>query len=338
MNAPARTRLALLRQRLEDTRARLTIDADTHISDPRVMSDAERERFETGEYYHGRPISAEGLIQEMDLARVDMALVWQNPSSTAYSDDAERNAEALAEANRYVFESAERHPERLIPAGWVDPKACGLRGTLALVERLVGEFGAFLVKLNPAQNEFMMDSPDAVKVVDCIVDLGAVPAFHFGADTPYTPPRALRAIALRHPGHPVMAVHMGGGGAGYMEAEATYREARALGLERPEIRYALSTKRDAHIESDLIAYQLAGEPFCHNLFCASDAPFGKMTWNFGAFRGMFDALAAGEAHTDPRVRSHPGLFTEAAIHNYMGLNFARFAAESCARIAETVCR
>ena len=95
------------------------------------------------------------------------------------------------------------------------------------------------------------------------------------------------------PEHPVLAIHMGGSGAGYPEADELYRQARELGLRRSNIRYVLSAKRDTHIESDLIAYTQAGEPFCRNLSCASDAPYGRMTWNFGGFRAMFRSLQDG---------------------------------------------
>jgi predicted TIM-barrel fold metal-dependent hydrolase len=329
MNPAAAAKIAALSKRLEEAGEGLVIDADTHISDLDSLGDDERRRHDAGAgYYHGRPISGEELIREMDLACVDMALAWQNPSTTRYTRDPARNTEALLSANRYVCRAAERYPTRLIPAGWVDPKACGLENTLRLVETLVGEFGFFMVKLNPAQNAFMMDSPEALVVVDRIVELGAVPAFHFGADTPYTPAGALRAVAERHPERPVVAVHMGGGGASYSEAETLYLEARALGLERPNIRYVLSTKRDAHIESDLLAYQAAGEPFLRHLFCASDSPYGRMAWNFGGFRGLLRSLE------DAR----PELFGGGAASQYLGGNFARFAAESCRRLLDGACR
>ena len=109
-------------------------------------------------------------------------------------------------------------------------------------------------------------------LVDRIVALGAVPAFHFGADTPFTPAAGLGAVAMRHPDHPVIGVHMGGGGAGYMKADALYTAARELGLQCSNVFFILSAKRDTHIESDLIAYRAAGAPWRHNLAVASDAP------------------------------------------------------------------
>jgi predicted TIM-barrel fold metal-dependent hydrolase len=316
--------LARLCNRLE-TSTNLVIDADTHATDTSALADeiATRYRTEPG-YYHGRPISAEDIVREMNMADVDMALCWQNPAATWYPGDPDDNAAALLEANRYIRDSADRYPDKIVPAGWVDPRALGLSNTLRLVETLVLEFGFAIVKMNPAQNQFPIDSPEVSRVVERIADLGAVPAFHYGADSPYTPASGLRRIAEMLGDHPVLAVHMGGGGASYLEAESLYRESRALGLERGNVRFILSAKRDTHIEETLIAYQLAGEPFCRNLFCASDAPYGRMTWNFGGYRAMFKSLIDGRRHTDARVRGNPGLFTQEAAARYLGGNFAAF--------------
>lgn len=320
-------------QRLEANAAGLVIDADTHVTDLDSLDGPLRHQYRTTpDYYHGRPISAEDAIREMDMAGVNMALAWQNPATTVYGSSPDANTRALTEANRYVLESAQRYPDRFIPAGWVDAKACGLENTLELVDRLVFEFGFLIVKLNPAQNGYQIDGPLSLAVIDRIVAIGAIPAFHFGADTTYTPAEGLRAVAERHPERPVVAVHMGGGGAGYLEAEDLYRAARQLGFECPNIRYVFSAKRDTHIESDLIAYQLAGEPLCRHLFCGSDAPYGRMTWNFGGFRAMFGSLIDGTAHTDARVRARPGLFTPETARNYLGANFARFVAEEYRRL------
>ncbi len=327
------TRLAI---QLETQAEALVIDADTHVTDPASLAGTTRERFETTQnYYHGRPISAEDLVRELDMAEVDMALIWQNPAATPYIGDPESNTQALWAANRYVKQSAERYPDRLIPAGWVDPRACGGDNALAMVRSLIVDYGFFVVKMNPAQNQYPIDSPEVLALVDAIVELGAVPAFHFGADTEFTPAEGLRQVAARHPGHPLLAVHMGGGGAGYVAAESLYAAARRLGLECPDIHYVLSAKRETHIESDLVTYQMAGEPFCHHLFCASDAPYGRIAWNFGGFRAMFRSLADGARHTDPRMQEHPGLFPPEAVQNYLGGNFARFAAAGCRRLLAT---
>jgi predicted TIM-barrel fold metal-dependent hydrolase len=305
----------------------LTIDADVHATDtrrypPRPMPG----------YYHGRPVSAEDLVEEMDQADVSMANVWQNPACTRYPGGEDENAQALLQSNRYIFESALRFPERFIPAGWTDPKACGVSNACRVAEVCVREFGFALVKMNPAQNGYPIDSPLVMAVLDRIVELGAVPVFHFGADSPYTPAGGLEAVARRHPGHPVVAVHMGGGGAGYLEAEGHYHQALELGIRCPNIRYIFSAMRDTYIEEALILYQLAGPPFSENLFCGSDAPYGRMAWNFGGYREMLRCLMNGAGHGHPRLRKHPGLFTPESVRDYLGGNFARFMVDAYRRL------
>ncbi len=333
MDSTTAEHLGRLAEHLNEHAATLVIDADAHATDTAGLTGHLRERYQAAEgYYHGRPVSAEDLICEMGGAAIDMALIWQNPAATANSDSMDENTAALLASNAYIRDAARRFPSRFIPAGWTDPKACGLDGAIRIAETCVREFGFPIVKMNPAQNRYPIDSPEVLALMDRIVELGAVPAFHFGADTPYTPAEGLARVAARYPDHPILAVHMGGGGAAYDAAESTYQAARALGLAQPNIRFILSAKRDAHIESDLIQYQLAGEPFCRNLFCGSDAPYGRMAWNFGGFRWMFKALIDGANHTDARVRSRPGLFTPAVAQGYMGGNFARFAAAACRQL------
>lgn len=275
----------------------LTIDADAHATDIKKYP-----RPNTPHYYHGRPLSSEELIEEMNQAQVSMANIWQNPAATLYTVDPEENYSNLLEANRYIHQSALTHPTRFIPSGWTDPKACGIPNACRIAEQCVTEFGFLIVKMNPAQNKYPIDSPAVLEVLDCIVELGAIPAFHYGADSPFTPASGLATIARRHPNHPILAVHMGGGGASYLEAEDQYQQSRELGLELPNIHYALSALRDAHIESNIRAYQ--GEA-SRRLFCASDAPYGRMSWNFGGFRAMLQTL-----NLDPQP--------------YLGQNFADF--------------
>ncbi len=304
----------------------LVIDADTHITDVARLPELWRRRYlEDPHYYHGRPISAEDLIGEMDLCGVDMALCWQDPASTFYGRDCDANAEALLAANRYVFEAARRFPDRILPAGWTDPKACGVANAIRVAEICVCEFGFFIIKMNPAQNAYPIASPEVAEVVARIVELGAVPAFHFGADTPYTPASGLERLLEDHPGHPFIGVHMGGGGASYQGGESLAHEARELGLRRSQLRYILSTKRDTHMERDILTYQKAGPPFSENLFCASDAPYGRMAWNFGGFREMLRTL---------EVR-HPDHFGPEASANYLGRNLTRFALEGLRNLLRT---
>jgi len=232
------------------------------------------------------------------------------------------NFNRLLAANRYIFEAANSFPEKFIPAGWTDPQALTMDDALKMVEICVNELGFPFVKMNPAQNRYHIDS-EAVKIIqDKIVSLGAVPVFHYGADTEYTPASGLAVLASRYPDYRIIAVHMGGGGAGYIESEQLYHDSRDLGLRYPNIKFILSARRDTHTERDLITYQLAGEPFTKNIFCASDTPYGKQNWNFGGYRLMFESLKDGANHPNKRLKEKPQLFNDQAVKNYLGRNIA----------------
>jgi predicted TIM-barrel fold metal-dependent hydrolase len=306
---------------------KLTIDADTHLTDIQNMHPMFRERMkESHDYYQGKPIDAQDLLKEMKMAGVDMSLVWQNPAATLYPGNKDENFTSLLAANRYIYDSAVNHPDKFIPAGWTDPKALGFENALKLAEICVKEFGFAIVKMNPAQNEFPIDDEVVAEMVKHITGMKAIPAFHYGADTIYTPAKGLENLAARFPQSPILAIHMGGGGAGYHEAEQMYHESRELGLKFPNIRYVLSARRDTHSENDIITYQMAGEPFKHNICCASDAPYGRQTWNFGGYRCMLETMLDGQHHTDPRLQKNPQLFKPEDISNFLGGNFARLVA------------
>jgi predicted TIM-barrel fold metal-dependent hydrolase len=190
---------------LKENKNNLVIDADTHISDVNNLPVHHRRKyFETDNYYHGKPISAEDLLKEMKMAGVDMCLCWQNPAVTDYGDDQQKNFETLLKANRYLFETDAKYQGKFIPGGWTDPKNLGVELAIKMAEICVKEFGFLFVKMNPAQNEYNIDSDDVVTVFNKIVELGGIPAFHFGGDTPYTKAEGFEQLAQLHPEHPVV--------------------------------------------------------------------------------------------------------------------------------------
>jgi predicted TIM-barrel fold metal-dependent hydrolase len=318
---------------LEANRHKLIIDADTHLTDLSTLPGDLKAAYEaTPNYYHGRPIGQEEIRREMKMAAVDMVLSWQNPAATPYSGDPSADFEALMRANRHIFEVSQNYPQAFIPAGWTDPKALGVENALRIVDACLFEFGFPIIKLNPAQNAYPITSDEVLAVVDRIAGYGAVTAFHYGADTEFTPAVGLEKVAQRFPQASFLAVHMGGGGAGYLAAESIYLDTREMGIRNPNIQFIQSAKRDTHMESDFIVFQQAGKPYCNNISCGSDAPYGRMSWNFGGFRAMFKSLQDTENHTDPRIRNRQVVFTDADIQGYLGGNFAAFILAAYHRI------
>ncbi len=323
LSASARAAVRARLAHLLAVREHVVIDGDTHPSDPALYLPALRERLAAdANYFHGRPIGDEELIAEMDAAGVDMALCWQNPAVLPPGGSAQENFAHLQAANAAIAELARRYPARILPAGWTDPAALGETGAAEMVRLCVEEWGMAVVKLNPAQNAYPIDSPAVLRLVDRIVGLGAVPAFHFGADTEFTPAEGLAAVAARHADRPVIGVHMGGGGPAYVAAEPLYQAARALGLARPNVFFVESAKRDTHIESDLIAYRLAGPPASRQIALGSDTPYGTVSFTFGGYRALLARLAQGATHADARLRARPGLFDAGAIADLLGRNLA----------------
>lgn len=298
-------------------------DGDAHVTDPAQWPPALAERLaRESDYFHGRPLSAEELLAEMDVAGVAMALIWQNPAATRRGADREDNFAALAEANRVIARAAARWPRRFVPGGWTDPAGLGVEGARRMVDLCVDELGFRIVKINPAQNAIPMDGAEVRAVTEHIVARGALPAFHVGGDTPWTPASALEGLARVIAPHPLIAVHMGGGGSGYVEGDETCRAVREAGLRAGNIYFVQSAKRDSHIESDLIRYRIEGADTLARIGFGSDAPYGKLAWNFGGAEAMIRGLRDAR-HPEQRLRARPGLFGEDDARGLLGGNIAR---------------
>ena len=166
----------------------MIIDADVHIS-PTPEG--------------GNSITADELLRFMDRAGVDKALTWLQPP---YMRE-------IRAANRYVYESVRRYPDRLLGFGWADPHL-GLENARDEIRRCVEEYGFYGVKLNGAQNSFYIDDPQlSLPLIEEIATTGRLLAFHIGTDAyEATHPFRLAKIARQFPQTRILMVHMGGVG------------------------------------------------------------------------------------------------------------------------------
>jgi len=335
MNQTKKIKIENFLKYLHTHKNRLIMDADTHISDLKKMDEWNKTLYDSSpNYYQGKPINAEQLIAEMDMSNIDMSLCWINPALISYHSSLESNYKQLKNAIEYIMKASEKYPTRIIPSGWIDLKILGLNKSMDLVDECINEMGLLVIKMNPAQNGYHMNHPDVCKLVKFMADKGAIPAFHYGADTPFTPPESLVAIAEGIYPHKLIAVHMGGGGASYMEGEAIYHKTRELGLKCDNIYYVESAKRDTHIESDFIAYVAAGEQHYKRIMCGSDAPYGRQSWNYGGYRSMFSTLKNPILHTDVRIHSMQAVFTDEIIQRFMGENLVDLLIEGYSKLLD----
>lgn len=159
------------------------VDADTHIA-------PKQSRF-----------AVESHLSNMERAGVDRSLVWLTP----IYDGAE-----IEDYLAYVYRAVTTHSDKLIGFGWADPTV-GVQHAIDMVRRCIEEYGFYGVKLNGAQNNYIIDSDElALPVVEEIAKLGKPVAFHIGSDA-YENTHPLRAarVAQLFPEIPVLMVHMG---------------------------------------------------------------------------------------------------------------------------------
>ena len=164
----------------------MIFDCDTHMS-PYVN--------------HDRAIDASGLNDMLQKAGIDRALVWLMP----------QGVDNVSESNKYIYDSAKTYPI-FFPFGWTNVME-GVDKAIDDAKRCLVEYGFRGVKLNGAQNNYPIDSPDALKVCEVIAKNNGIIAFHIGADSPDNT-GAFRAanVAAAFPDTTILMVHMGGAG------------------------------------------------------------------------------------------------------------------------------
>jgi uncharacterized protein len=237
----------------------MIVDADVHLSP-------------TNE--GGIGITTDELIRRMDRSGVDKALAWLQPPYMRQTDD----------ANHYVWEATQAYPERIIGFGWVDPHF-GLEAGRETIRRSLGEYGFHGVKLNGAQNSFIIDEPRvALPLIEQIAEAGSVLALHVGADAfEDTHPYRVGRIAARFPDLRILMVHMGGVGHADLTCSAI-----EIAQEHPNIMLLSSAVKTRPILKAL--HTLGPERICWG----SDTPFDPMHVELARFRAMLDGEVTDE--------------------------------------------
>lgn len=231
----------------------MIFDADTHMSPYRNFD---------------LSINAEELVELLSGAGVDKALCWLMPLGVT----------DVSESNRYLYESAKKH-DLLVPFGWANVRE-GLQKALRDAKQCLSEFGFAGVKLNGAQNEYPIDSPEAMAVCDCIAGLGGIIAFHIGSDAPdFTSARRASVVAAAFPETPIIMVHMGGVGVGTADFAD---DVIAAALAHPNMILTGSAIAIGRVEK---AIDILGP---ERVMYGSDAPFSSVTRCLGEYRTMLE--------------------------------------------------
>ena len=240
----------------------MIVDADCHVSP----------------YRKGVNIKAEELLRRMDRSGVDKALIWLTPPYKREID----------ESNDYVCRAARAHPDRLLGFGWADPRL-GVQKAKEMARKCIYQYGFFGVKLNGAQNEFVIDDPKiSMPVVEEIAKSGKLLAFHCGVDAyDRTHPWRIARIARQFPETQILCVHMGGVGHPDMS-----RAVIEMAQEYPNVHLIGSEIGHTSILEAIKA--LGAGRVCFG----SDTPFALMH----VCVAMYDAMLDGEVTSEEKAQ------------------------------------
>jgi predicted TIM-barrel fold metal-dependent hydrolase len=228
----------------------MIIDADCHISSRR---------------FDALAITGADLVERMDRAGVDRALIWLRPPY-------DRNIDP---ENQAVFEAVRGYPDRLIGFGWANPNL-GHPHTLDTIRRCFEEYGFSGIKFNGAQDYFVIDDAAVLPYIEAAARYGKPIAFHIGADFyENTHPYRLGRIAGRFPETQFLMVHMGGAGTPSLE-----RSAIEVAQQHPNITLIGSAIHEMAILRALTV--LGAQRLCFG----SDSPFRLMHVQLAMYQAL----------------------------------------------------
>lgn len=111
-----------------------------------------------------------------------------------------------------VYRKGGTENKRMVPFGWANIRE-GAEKAREDARLCLEEYGCAGVKLNGAQNEYYIDCPEAMSVMEVVAARNGMIAFHIGADYPdFTDPIRAERAARAFPDTKFLMVHMGGAG------------------------------------------------------------------------------------------------------------------------------
>jgi uncharacterized protein len=228
----------------------MIIDADCHVS---------------SEKFDGAALTAPELIEHMDRAGVDKAIIWLRPTYTKEID----------QENRAVYTAVQAFPDRLLGFGWANPRL-GSQHVSATIHRCFDEYGLRGIKFNGAQDDYVIDDPSILEFIEEAAQYGKPIAFHIGADFyENTHPFRLGHIAARFPEISFLMVHMGGAG-----LPSLHRAAIETARQNTNITLIGSAINEGPILSAINT--LGPERVCFG----SDMPFGLMHVRLAMYQSL----------------------------------------------------
>lgn len=168
------------------------VDAHTHIFNPPSR-------------LYGREVdySVNALIESMDAYGVDAAIVITRPTS-------QLEIEALQQLHADTAQAVSGFPDRLRAFCWGVPRL----GDAAVVEvqRCLDELGFVGLKMHPAHEQFLLDDPASLALIDAADQRGVPVVVHTDSTVQGAEPWRLMFVAQDFPRTTFILAHIGGNG------------------------------------------------------------------------------------------------------------------------------
>jgi hypothetical protein len=142
--------------------------------------------------------SPEEILASMNRAGIEKAVVFPfNEINPGVS---------FSLANNYIATAMKKYPDRLIGFARLDPNY-GEKAVLEL-ERAIKKLGLMGLKLHPTSQNFSLDDPHVLRIIEKASELGIPVVFDSGE--PLSPPEKIGALAKLVPGAKIIMAHMRG--------------------------------------------------------------------------------------------------------------------------------
>jgi len=171
-------------QRLRGDHGMVIIDAHNHVGGPDKSDGAKQ--------------SPEEIIAKMNQTGIDKAVIFPfNEINPGIS---------FSLANNYIAAAVKKYPSRLIGFARLDPNY--EEKALLELERAVNKLGLRGVKLHPSSQNFSLDDPIVLGIIEKAAEL-KIPII-FDSGKPLSPPRKIGVLAERAPDATIIMAHMQG--------------------------------------------------------------------------------------------------------------------------------
>ena len=243
-------------------------------------------------------------LEQMEKAGIDKTVVFLFDTGLLTGEP----EVLIEEQNKILFNTAKRHPDKIIPFAHIDPRR---PGAIAFVKKCVEEWGAKGLKLHPSAG-FNPEEAETLNLIEAIADYRIPVITHTGpsvvpTSSRYCDPIYLDKMLLRFPEVNIIAAHMAYG----------YRQQLcSFGWQRPNLYTEISmsqdmAKRDYRQFARMIREAVDAFGPERVLF-GTDSPF---SWGIISEKNFVAAIKelATKAPDDAK-------FTESEIEMLLGLN------------------